>query len=113
MPPRILIIAGEESGDAHGAALVRALREIEPAVEIEAWGGRRLAEAGARLHQDLVAHAVMGVTAVVRKLPFFRDVYWSICARIRAWRPDVVIPIDYPGLNLRVAARARRVRGVR
>lgn len=113
MPPKILILAGEESGDAHGAALVTALRALEPAVEIEAWGGRRLADAGARLQEDVLAHAVMGVRAVLPKLPYFRDLYWRICARVRAWRPDVVIPIDNPGLNLRVAARARRVPGVR
>lgn len=107
MAPRFLIVAGEESGDAHGAALVRALRRLEPAAEIEAWGGRRLAEAGATLRFDLVPHAVMGIRRVIRKIPFFRRVMKEVLARAAAWRPDVVIPIDYPGFNLRLSARLR------
>ncbi len=107
MPPRIFVIAGEESGDVHGAALVRELRALEPRVEVEGFGGRRMAEAGCRLHLDLVQHAVMGVAAVVRNVRFFRRVYRDAVDRIRRTRPDLVVPIDYPGLNLRIARAAR------
>src|SRR5579872_6935210 len=87
MPPRILLLAGEESGDAHGAALARALRAAEPGVEIEAWGGRRLREAGVLVHEDVVEQAVMGLWAVLGKISYFHDLYLRICRRIREWRP--------------------------
>ncbi|MHC4830434.1 MAG: lipid-A-disaccharide synthase, partial [Planctomycetota bacterium] len=106
---RVLILAGEASGDSHGAELVEALKRIEPDVEIEAWGGHKLEEAGAKVHEDLVAHAVMGLFPVLAKLPYFIGVKRRILARISEWQPDIVIPIDYPGLNLRVAKAARRL----
>ncbi len=108
MPPRIFLIAGEESGDRLGAGLVEELRRLEPAVECEGLGGRRMAAAGCRLRQNLVEHAVMGIAAVLKKLPFFRRVYRETVAAIALERPDLVIPIDYPGLNMRIAKAARR-----
>ncbi|MHC4831970.1 MAG: hypothetical protein ACYTFT_16720, partial [Planctomycetota bacterium] len=88
-PKKVLILAGEASGDSHGAELVEALKRIEPDVEIEAWGGHKLEEAGAKVHEDLVAHAVMGLFPVLAKLPYFIGVKRRILARISEWQPDV------------------------
>ncbi|GIW72255.1 MAG: lipid-A-disaccharide synthase 1 [Planctomycetota bacterium] len=107
--PRILIVAGEESGDAHAAELVRGLRSLLPHAEIEAWGGERLRAAGAHLHENIVQHAVMGLFPVLLKLFYFIGLYLRIVRRIRRWRPDLVIPVDFPGLNLRIARRAKRL----
>ncbi|RME73271.1 MAG: lipid-A-disaccharide synthase [Planctomycetota bacterium] len=106
--PRILILAGEASGDAHGAELCRALRRLVPEAEIHAWGGPRLAEAGAVLHEDVLEHAVMGLFPVLAHLPALWKLYWRIARFATRWRPDLVIPIDYPGLHLRLARRMKR-----
>lgn len=108
MPAKILIIAGEESGDAHAAHLCRAVREMAPDAEIEAWGGKELERVGVRVHENIVDHAVMGLWPVLARLPYFIKLYFRIVRYIDQWQPDVVIPVDYPGLNLRIAKRAKR-----
>jgi lipid-A-disaccharide synthase len=105
--PRIFVVAGEASGDSHGAALVRALRELEPTVRCESLGGPLLAEAGAPSSMDFVAHATMGLFPVLKKLPFFTRVLRETSERLAADPPDVLVPIDYPGFNLRLARKAK------
>lgn len=111
-PARIYVIAGEASGDLHGANLVRELLRIDPGIQVRAWGGDRLAAAGA----DVVKHyrdlAFMGFTQVVMNLPtILRNMRWCK-ADILAHRPDVLVLIDYPGFNLRIADWAHG-RGIR
>lgn len=106
-PLRVFIIAGEASGDSHGAALAKRLRARDPAVELEGLGGPLMAAAGVRVHENLVEHAAMGLLPVLKRLPFFVSKIKAAAARIAEARPDVFVPIDYPGFNFRVAARAR------
>lgn len=112
MAPKVFIVAGEESADHHGAALVRALRELEPGIEVQGYGGKRLAAAGANVKPDLVNNAVVGFSAVLPRLNFFRKKLNEAEAWIAEWKPDVVIPIDNPGFNMRLSRRARAI-GVR
>ncbi|RMH15294.1 MAG: lipid-A-disaccharide synthase, partial [Gemmatimonadetes bacterium] len=107
--PRILMLAGEASGDHHGAALARALRRHWPDARLEGLGGPAMEAAGVRLLAGLDRLAVMGLAEVVRHLPAFMDLLRRIECRLE--RADLVIPIDYPGFNLRVA-RAAHARGV-
>jgi len=100
---RYYIIAGEASGDLHGADLVTAIRQRDPDAEIRAWGGDLMAAAGA----DIVKHyrdlAFMGFAEVVRHLGTILDnIRW--CKKdIMQYAPDALIFIDYPGFNLRIA----------
>ncbi len=108
-PLRVVICAGEHSGDAHGAALARRLRERAPGVVLEGLGGPQMAAAGVGLWLDLVEHAAMGLIPVLKKLPFFRATLADAAARLAADPPDLLVPIDYPGFNLRLSGRARRL----
>lgn len=109
---RIFLAAGETSGDIHGANLVRALRTAEADVVCEGLGGPRMAEAGMELREDLAGRAIMGFAEVARSLPYIRRVFRSTEAHLAQTRPDCVVLIDYPGFNMRLAARAK-ARGLR
>ncbi|CAI8018948.1 Lipid-A-disaccharide synthase [Geodia barretti] len=105
--PVILLLAGEPSGDLHGAALARALRDKWPSARLLGLGGERMAAAGVECMAGLEELAVMGFVEVFRHLDFF----WRLMHRVRdamhRHAVDLVIPIDYPGFNLRVARHAR------
>jgi lipid-A-disaccharide synthase len=104
--PTIFISAGEESGDLHGAALARALRERWPDARLLGLGGSRMQAAGVELLAGLNELAVMGLVEVLRHLPFFIDLRKRVFAALNEARVDLVIPIDYPGFNLRLARHA-------
>ena len=107
MGPRVFIVAGEASGDSHGAELVHALKELDPEVRCESLGGPLLDAAGAKSPFDFVAHATMGLFPVLKKLPFFTRTLRETVERLERDPPDVLVPVDYPGFNLRLARRAR------
>lgn len=102
---RVYLVAGESSGDMHGANLVRAMRELAPEAVCEGVGGPRMAAEGMTLHVDLASHAVMGFSEVVRSFSMIRRVFLDTLARIERDRPDAVVLIDYPGFNIRLAKR--------
>ena len=107
----ILIIAGEASGDLHGADLIGAMRRRGGEARCFGIGGDRMAQEGAELLRHVDEMAVMGFVEVARRLPFVRKVLREIEKGLDERRPDLVILIDYPGFNLRVAkmAKARAV----
>jgi lipid-A-disaccharide synthase len=110
--PTIFISAGEPSGDLHGAHLVRALRKRWPEARFLGLGGARMAAEGVELLADVSELAVMGFTEVLGRLPFFLKLRRRVLEAIERERVDLLIPIDYPGFNLRLA-KAVRPRGVR
>jgi lipid-A-disaccharide synthase len=105
--PTLFISAGEESGDLHGAALARALRVRIPGVRLIGLGGGRMRDEGVELLADLKDLAVMGLVEVIRHLPFFLDLKKRVWRALEDQRVDLVIPVDYPGFNLRLARHAR------
>jgi lipid-A-disaccharide synthase len=105
--PRIFISAGEPSGDLHGARVVRALRERYSEVSIEAFGGPRMAEAGATIRFSIDQMSAFGFVEVIGKIPSHLRLLRSLRSEFRAGRYDLVILIDYPGFHLRVAESAR------
>ncbi|MEX1258423.1 MAG: lipid-A-disaccharide synthase [Gemmatimonadota bacterium] len=107
-PPVILLLAGEPSGDLHAAHLAHALHGKFPGVRLLGTGGSRMAGAGVELIAKLEDLAVMGFTEVVSRLPYFLRLERRIARLMREAGVDLVIPVDYPGLNLRVARRARK-----
>lgn len=107
---RYYLIAGEASGDLHGANLMRGLLKADPEAQFRFWGGDKMAEAGGR--DNLVKHyketSFMGFTEVLKNL---RTILGQIefCRRdIEAHRPDLLILIDYAGFNLRIARFAHQ-----
>jgi lipid-A-disaccharide synthase len=105
MGKRIYIIAGEASGDLHGGNLVRALFQEAGArtLHVRAWGGDRMAAAGAELVKHYRDLAFMGFTQVVMNLrTILKNI--ELCKQdITAFKPDLLVLIDYPGFNLRIA----------
>ena len=97
------IIAGEASGDIRGAELMKALLQCDGQAEFRIWGGENMAAVGGELVHDYRDGAVMGVLEVLRKAGTVRRNLAFCKSDIAAWKPDVVILIDYPGFNLRIA----------
>ena len=106
-PVDLLLIAGEHSGDEQGARLVRRLRAIRPELKLAALGGECLREAGAELLYPLVDHSVVGFVEVLRHYRFFKTLFTSLLTWVREHRPRYICLIDYPGFNLRFAARLK------
>ena len=100
---RYYIIAGEASGDLHGSNLIKALRRQDEMAEIRAWGGDKMQAAGATLVKHYRDLALMGFLEVIKHLgTILRNI--DFCKKdIIAWKPDVLVLIDYPGFNLRIA----------
>lgn len=102
------IIAGEASGDLHGSNLIRALREKDPHADIRCWGGDKMEAAAATLVKHYKDLAFMGFIEVLNNLgTILRNI--RFCKEdITAYKPDVLILIDYPGFNLRIAKWAKQ-----
>ena len=111
MARRVLFVAGEASGDLHGAGVVRALRELAPDVAAAGVGGDLMAREGMRLVHHNRDLSFMGFLEVAKNLGTIRRLERELDREIAARRPDVVVLIDYPGFNLRFARRVKR-RGI-
>ena len=103
------IIAGEASGDLHGSNLMRGLYQEDPAADIRFWGGDMMNEVykehqdGVGLVQDYKDGAIIGFIQVALKARSYFEKFKRCFADISSWNPDVLILIDYPGFNFRVA----------
>lgn len=112
---RILIIAGEASGDAYGAALARKLREIEqeiePAVDLDlvGLGGAAMEKADVRLVCNTADKSSVGFTEALKNVGVMRRVLLRVTRTLEDERPDCIVLIDFPGFNMRVAEIARRM----
>jgi lipid-A-disaccharide synthase len=107
---RVLLVAGEASGDLHGAELVRALRERDSTLEISAVGGAALKSAGARIVFDVDRIAGMGLTELAGHLTSIWRAYALVKRILREQRPSLLILIDFPDFNMRLAGVAKRLR---
>lgn len=106
MPTRYYIIAGEASGDLHGSNLIRAIKHQNPEAVIHCWGGDLMQSAGATLVKHYRDLAFMGFWEVLKNLRVILN-NLSFCKKdILQFQPDVLVCIDYPGFNLRIAAWA-------
>ena len=109
---RYYLIAGEASGDLHGSNLVKGLRAEDPAAQIRCRGGELMQAAGAELAWHYREGAVMGMTDVLGSAGKLLRNLRACQEDIAAWRPDVVILIDYPGFNMKIAKWCH-ARGIR
>ena len=107
----LYFVAGEVSGDTHGAALLNVLRARRPELALHGRGGPRMrAVAGDGLEDWTEEAAVVGLWEVLKKYGYFRAQFARVLAEIERLRPAAVVLIDYPGFNLRLAAALRRRR---
>ena len=108
MSKRIYFVAGEASGDTHGAALMAALRNLQPDLTFIGRGGPRMkAVARAEFTDWSEKSAVLGLWEVLKQYGYFRRQFAATLQQIREQQPDAVILIDYPGFNLRLARALR------
>jgi len=106
---RLYFVAGEASGDQHGAELLKALRALRPDLEFVGRGGPRMKEiAGERFMNWSDAAAVVGLWEVVKRYGYFREQFRNALREIADLNPAAVVLIDYPGFNLRLARTLRR-----
>ena len=103
---KVMIVAGEVSGDQHAARLVRDLRAVRGDVEFFGIGGDALRREGVRTEVDARDMAVVGFFEVLARYPFFRRVFRRTTEMLSAEKPDALLLVDYPGFNLRLAAKA-------
>jgi lipid-A-disaccharide synthase len=108
----IMIVAGEASGDMHGANLVREMFRIDPTLNFYGIGGKKMKEEGVQLLADAADMAVVGLTEVVSKLGNIFKIMNLMKRSLDERRPDLVILIDYPDFNLPLAKAARK-RGIK
>jgi len=113
---KIYLVAGEESGDARGAELIRALRQLQPDVEFCGAGGREMRALAGGDFTDWADEAVVGLWDVLKKYGYFKKQFDRMLAEIAQLQPAAVIYVDYPGFNLRLAkavkARLPAVRNI-
>ncbi|MDF1683643.1 MAG: lipid-A-disaccharide synthase [Legionellaceae bacterium] len=111
-PKHIVLVAGEESGDQHAAALVKQLKHIDPSLIFTAIGGKHLEAEGIDLISDLARFGVTGITEVLRHFKTIKKAFRAISTHLEKTKPDLLILIDYPGFNLRLAKFAKQKLGI-
>ena len=107
-----LIVAGEASGDLHGANLVRELLALEPNIRFSGMGGDMMKDAGVDVLHHVREMAIVGIFEVINKLPLIRKAMKDMENLMDIIKPEVVVLIDYPGFNLRLAKKAK-ARGIK
>lgn len=105
---KILIIAGEPSGDLHASNLVRDLKRLDPGLSFYGLGGLELREAGADIIFDISHLALVGYIEVIRNIFVVGRAFHAVMSAVDKTRPDLAILVDYPGFNLRVARELKK-----
>ena len=100
---KILISAGEASGDIHAAAVTAALKQIDSSVEVFGMGGDALRAAGGEVLFDIKDHGVMGFVEVIKKLPDLFKLRSDFARVMDERKPDCLVVVDYPGFNMKLA----------
>jgi lipid-A-disaccharide synthase len=106
-PRKLLLVAGEASGDLHGAGLVTALRRADPSIDVWGVGGDRLRQAGMHILVDTAAVATMGFVETFGTLGRLLSTYRQLTRFMLEERPALLVLIDYPEFNLLLAKRAK------
>lgn len=106
---RIMIIAGEASGDLHGAGVVKELKKRSENIEIFGIGGNKMQNASMQLIYHINELSIMGLWEVLKKLPTIRSVSKTLETVLIHRKPDAIVLVDYPGFNLRFAQKAHKL----
>ena len=106
----VFIVAGEPSGDIHAAKLVSALKVISPKTKFFGNGGDKMAESGVEIIHHINDLSVMGFIEVVKHLPRLLHIMKNTLSAIKNIKPDRIILVDYPGFNLRLAKKIKKLK---
>lgn len=106
MLERVMIITGESSGELYGSFLAAALRERNPGIRLSGVGGERMRSAGVELLSGIAG--AFGIVEAVGAYRRVRETFRKVCEALRSFRPQVLVLIDYPDFNMRVAREAKR-----
>ena len=109
---KLFILSGEASGDLHGSHLMRSIYAKNPSTEIMFWGGDLMSNAGGTCAMHIRNTSFMGFVEVVKNLRTIGKLFRLAKQQIKAFQPDELILIDYPGFNLRMAKWAKK-QGIR
>jgi len=109
---RLVIVAGEASGDARAAELVAEIKKRDSTISFSGLGGQKMAEQGVEIYFDLANIAVVGFVEVLKHLKTIKKAFDLILKKIDEQKPDAVILVDYPGFNLRLA-KALKTRNIK
>lgn len=107
--PRLLVSAGEVSGDVYAAGLLEALQRLLPGLQAYGLGGPRLQAAGLKLLADVRARAAVGLSENLGAIPYFMGLKVRLLAWMRRMRPDALLLVDFQGFNLQLAAAAKQL----
>lgn len=108
-PIHIMIVAGEASGDMHAAHLIEEIKKINPAVTFSGLGGPAMKDQGVEIYEDLTRLAVVGFVEVFKHYGEIRRMFYLFLNKVRAVKPAAVILVDYPGFNLRLAKKLKKL----
>ncbi len=106
----LLIIAGEISGDLHGASLVKELKKLDPEINIFGIGGDKMKVAGMQLSYHINRMAFLGFAEVVKHIPFIKKVQQDLLEIVKTKKIATVVLIDYPGFNLSIAKKFKKLK---
>lgn len=104
---KIMLSAGEASGDLHGANLAEALKTVDPQVELIGMGGEQMRKAGVRIVYDIKNLGVIGIGEIIKKIPFFYKLRTFLVNTMKEEKPDALVCIDYPGFNMKLIEKAK------
>ncbi|MDH3218967.1 MAG: lipid-A-disaccharide synthase [Gammaproteobacteria bacterium] len=107
--PHVMILAGEASGDAHAAEFVEQLKLYRPDIHVSGMGGREMRRAGVEVFFDSSVIAVVGLVEVLRHWGDIKRAMTIVRGKLEQTRPDLLVLVDYPEFNLKMARRAREL----
>jgi lipid-A-disaccharide synthase len=103
IPQRLMVVAGEKSGDLHASRIIASLKELAPTMEIFGVGGELMRRSGAEILRDVTGLAVVGLAEVARNYLKFRHLFHFLVGVAKERKPGTALLVDYPGFNLRLA----------
>lgn len=106
---KVMISVGEASGDLHGASVATALKNIQPGIKLLGMGGQAMRSVGVEIVHDIADLGVIGFVEVIKNLPRLFALRDSLVELMAAERPDVLVVIDYPDFNMRLAEKAKQL----
>lgn len=104
---KLMLIAGEASGDLQAANLIKSLKQINPHIEIFGMGASKMRSEGAEIIYDITDLAIVGFIEILKHLGTFKKIFEKLTLLLETRKPDAVILVDYPGFNLRFAKIAK------
>ena len=105
----LMMIAGEISGDLHGASLIKELKKLDQGINIFGIGGDKMQDAGMQITFHINRMAFLGFVEVVKHIPFIKKVQRKLLELVKAKNINTVVLIDYPGFNLSIAKKLKRL----